>query len=497
MRRFWTLFLCFVCTASASAQAADFSTARQIIRDGMARESAPAVVVAIARGDSILWIEAFGYANRETRVPATIHTPFYLASLSKTITATAAMVLREQGRLDLDRPANDYLGNARLTSPAWSANGATLRRLATHTSGLTTFDVGCSTGCEPPSHDEIIRQYGVLMWPPAEHFDYSNLGYLVLGDAIARAARSDLGSLLRDDVFRPLGMVDASLGIDRQRENETAVQYSWTRGALPRESRIVSGGSSVYASAYDVVRFGMMHAKAHVAGAKAILSDAAIDTMQNSTVPADGNQQYGLGWWIETDRYGYRSVLAQGGTDASSTWLRIIPSERVVAVVLANKGVGFSSEVVDAMIAALLPRYADGLAAQKARSLAARSTPAPNPATPRLDSAYVGTWHGVVRAEQGDLPLEIVVSDSGSLCARVGAEASERMGRATFATGLFRLRVPGDLQSADTTGGRQLAFYLRPRGGVVNGTVTTNPNIASHLVGRFSYWVELRKIIGP
>ena len=496
MRRFRIALICLAWPAAAVAQAADFSTARQIIRDGMARDSAPAVAVAIARGDSILWMEAFGYANRETRAPATIHTPFYLASVTKTITATAAMVLREQGRLDLDRPANDYLGGSRLTSPAWNTNGATLRRLATHTSGLTTFDIGCSTArCELPSRDEIIRQYGVLMWPPGEHFDYSNLGYFILGDAIARATRSDLGAVLHNNVFRPLGMTDASLGIDPRRVDETAVQYSWTRGALPQESRFVSGASSVHASVNDVVRFGMLHAKAHAPGIQPILSDAVIDTMQYSTVPAGGTQQYGLGWWVETDRYGYRSVLAQGGTDASSAWLRIIPSERIVAVVLANKGVGFPSDVVDAMIASVLPRYAEGVAAQRAQSLASGSKPAATPAPPRLDSAFVGTWRGVARAEQGEVPLEIIVSDSGSLRATVGANSKERTGRANFATGLFRLRIPGDLQSPDST--RQLAFYLRPREGVVNGTVTTNPNAASQLGGRVSYFVELRKVAGP
>jgi CubicO group peptidase (beta-lactamase class C family) len=81
----------------------------------MARDSLPGLTIAVARGDSILWEEGFGWANRETRVSATPQTPFYLASLSKTITATALMVLREQGRLDLDRPANDYLG----TTPLW------------------------------------------------------------------------------------------------------------------------------------------------------------------------------------------------------------------------------------------------------------------------------------------------------------------------------------------------------------------------------------------
>src|SRR5947209_7603384 len=100
------LLVMVVCSLaqSLSAQRPDFSEARQIIRDGMARDSLAGLAFAMGQGDSILWEEGFGWANRETRVPATANTPFYLASVTKTITATVAMILRERGRLDLDQP---------------------------------------------------------------------------------------------------------------------------------------------------------------------------------------------------------------------------------------------------------------------------------------------------------------------------------------------------------------------------------------------------------
>src|SRR5688572_22412595 len=201
---------------AAHSQTTRFNAVRRLIQDGLARDSAPGLAIAVARGDSILWEEGFGWADREARVPATPHTPFYLASVTKTITATAAMILRERGRLDIDRPANDYLGVSKLWSPAWDAAGATVRRLAAHTSGLTTFDVGCPAEqprCRVPSADEVIRRYGVLVWPPGEHFDYSNLGYYVLGEVVARAAGRDLGTFLREELFRPLGMANSSLGV--------------------------------------------------------------------------------------------------------------------------------------------------------------------------------------------------------------------------------------------------------------------------------------------
>lgn len=472
----------------------DFSAARQLIRARMAKDSLPGLTIAVARGDSILWEEGFGWANRESRVPATPHTPFYLASISKTITATALMVLREQGRLNLDRPANEYLGNSRLWSPRWDASGATVRSVMTHTSGLTTFDIGCPTAqprCRIPSREEIISRYGVLVWPPKDRFDYSNLGYYALGQIVAGASGRDFGAFLHDEVFRPLGMTRSSLGADPALESQTAVQYHWVDGPVSHVTTIVSGASTIHASAHDLVRFGQLHAKVRRSGTRAVLSDAAIDTMQYSTVPAPRGQLYGLGWWVEEDRFGYRSLLAQGGTPAASTWLRIVPSEQIVVVVLANKGVGFPGEVMDTVLSAMLPRYATQIAArQPAQSGGGSAAAVPAATTPALDSTLVGRWTGSVRSDSGDVPLAFTILASGSVRGTIGSRPEEVSGRAQMGPTLFRITLPGDLTTPDSSGGRQFIFYLKPRDGALYGNLGATP---AGLFGRVSYWVELMR----
>src|SRR6185369_17907394 len=98
---------------------------------------------------------------------------------------------------------------------------------------------------------------------------------------------------------------------------------------------------------------------------------------QTVTVPTgSGTQRYGLGWWIE-DRFGYRTVLSQGGNSGAQAWLRMVPSERVAAVVLVNKGVAFAGAATDAALAAVLPRYAEAMKA----SAATTASPSPAPAT--------------------------------------------------------------------------------------------------------------------
>jgi CubicO group peptidase (beta-lactamase class C family) len=365
-----------------------------------------------------------------------------------------------------------------------------VRRLATHRSGITTFDLDCPTtapNCPFPSMDELIRRYGLVSRPPGEYFDYSNLGYNILGEVVAHAAGKDLGAFMRDEIFKPLGMTHSTLGVDTTARPAPAVPYFWVRGRVPHSLRRFAA-SSGYSSVHDLLRFGQMHAKVRPPGTRAILSDATIDTMQLSVVPATSQRHYGIGWWVDEDRFGYRSLLAQGGTAGSATWLRLIPSERVVVVVLSNKGVSFASNVVDAAISDLLPRYAAGLTAAQQTP---RSTPAP--ATQILDTSFVGAWTGSVLTESGEVAMQLTVSDSGAVRAAFSSRPGESPGRARFAGRLFRLNIAGDLTSADSTRGQRILFYLRPGDGIMNGTVTQGMSAASGLEGRVSYWVELRR----
>lgn len=324
----------------------------------------------------------------------------------------------------------------------------------------------------------------------------------VLGQVVAGGSGRDFGTFLRENVFRPLGMTRSSLGVDSALESETAVQYHWVDGPVSHVATIPSGASTIHASAHDLVLFGKLHVKARKPGARPLLSDAAIDTMQLSSVPASRGQRYGLGWWIEEDRFGYRTLLAQGGTPASSAWLRVVPSEQLVAVVLANKGVGWPDDVIDAVLAAILPRYAAQFAARQRRQSqppaagnapAPVSTAAPAAALPLLDSAFVGTWTGSIRSETGDVPLAVTFLASGAARGTIGSAPGERSGRARMGPTLFRLDLTGDLITADSSGGRQLPFYLKLWDGALYGTATMSPPAAPGLFGRASYWVELTK----
>jgi CubicO group peptidase (beta-lactamase class C family) len=489
--------------AQSLTRTPDFAEARRLIREAMASDSTIAAAIAVVRDGTIIWEEGFGFADPDRRLSATPDTPFQLASLAKTFEATLAAVLHERRRLDLDRPVNDYLRTTGVSSPVWDVRDVTIRRLLNHTAGLSTFDIWCDpdvprSSCQFPSADETIRRYGIVGQDPGKHFDYSNLGFFVASEAMARGAGRPLRELLRDEVFRPLGMVNASLGLDSAQARLVAVPFAWGQGFVrepPSAGATDYASARGYASAHDLALFAAFHMKARQRGQRAILSDGFIDRMQHDTVSTGrtDNQRYALGWWTEENRFGYRSVLAQGGNDRAQAWLRILPSERVAVALLVNKGIGFGAAVTDAALAATLPRYADAVAARERSNAAQASAPSVAPPT-ILDSTVVGAWTGRVRTADTDIPLELVFAQNGEVQARIGARSDVGTARVSTISGMLIVRIPGDLEAPNPAGKNRLTrFYLRVREAGWGGHVTTRPPNVTGLDGSVTYWAEITR----
>jgi CubicO group peptidase (beta-lactamase class C family) len=439
----------------------------------------PSLSIAVARHGKVLWEESFGWADRENRIPATPNTLYYTASVAKTFTATALMLLSERKRLDLDRPVNGYLAGAKLHSPAWNPALATVRRVETHTAGLTTFNAP-----QPMPVDEMIARYGILFWPPGEHFDYSNLGPLINEEVIARVSKRSYAEFMRTQVFRPLGLTHTSVGFDPALEKYTARSYH----ADPKLGIAPPQSGGIYCSAHDLLRFGMFHLKTRAPGQKAILSDRSIDAMQNQTVDTGDHtrNRYGLGWWVEDHRFGYRSVLGQGGTDAAQAWLRLIPSEGIAVVVLCNTGNTSGDPFIDEILSALLPTYAKN----RKKLVAPTSTETPPP-SPMPSKPFVGRWKGIIKTLRSDIPLTLTVSASGETHIQLGSQPPAVLDKTEFNENRLYGIMSGNL-GIEQDGASQadlLEFELYLRNGALKGAAVTRPYPS------LPFWAELHKII--
>ncbi len=154
-----------ICRMPCAPAAESLESLRTNIEKMRVESGVASIAVAVSRHGRIVWEGGFGWANREKRIPATQHTLYSLASISKPITATALMTLVEAGRIDLDAPINNYLGDAKLQARVGNASDATVRRVANHSAGLPEHYqfFFADESNRPPSRDETILRYGNLI----------------------------------------------------------------------------------------------------------------------------------------------------------------------------------------------------------------------------------------------------------------------------------------------------------------------------------------------
>jgi len=464
-----------------------FASVQKYIQDQMAAESIPALSIAVARDGKIVWEEGFGWPTRENHIKATAHTPYYLASVTKSLTSAALMLLQERHSLDLDHPVNDYLGASKVHSPMWDASQATVRRVATHTAGLTTYARDCAVNA-PDCHTSTstaIERYGLLFWPPGDHFDYSNLGYGILGEVVAHTSGKSYGDFLHDEIFQPLGMSDCALDMNPALRKSAAAQYDQTSHARsPLRSSDHPGASAVHCSVHDLALFGMFMINARVPGQKAILSEQSRDAMLNLTVDAGHGERYGMGWWVNPDLNGYRVVFGSGGTFDSAAALYMVPSEGIVVAVLANTGTSLADKVFQQAVSGLLPKFRD----QRDKSAQSVKLPEASPNTTQPAPKLAGKWTGEIQTWRGVVPLTLSISPTRDIHATINSQDRVLQNASVEdneAYGVFE----GDVRTPDAPRppyNLEIELYLR--GDTLAGAATTRGNGPA-----LPYWVTLKK----
>jgi len=413
-----------------------FKDVRSLILRLLDKSPAPSVSVAAARDSEIIWEESFGWAEVEQKIEATPHTAYSLASISKPITATGLMILVEKGLIDLDRPADDYLGDAKLTAYHGQAADATVQRLLHHTAGLPThwhFFYQDDPYLRP-TMDETIRRYAILTAPPGLVYNYSNLGYGILDYIIERKSGLSYPEFMAREVFHPLGMHDSAVYTEPGPENRVAQRYTGKK-RLPFYDFDHRGASAVYCSAHDLIRFGMFHLKNHLRDQKPILKDSTIEQMQTAVDPKVPDSNYKLGW-ATYEEFGYRFVAHGGGMPGVSTLLRLIPAENLAVVVLTN-GTGLNIDLIAKnMVGAMLPDYAEKVLSHKSPP---RRTTNPKE-TPR---EFLGTWEGEITTHAGKFPIQLVFAPQAKVrCRLVGKKYADMkpripLGRYSFEKDMF------------------------------------------------------------
>lgn len=493
MTRICTMVGIMLLSAFQLAAQDRFDSVRALIHQQILDGSVPSVAVAVAEHGRIVWEEGFGWANREQRIPATENTMYSLASISKPMTATALLTLVQAGKIDLDKPINVYLGDAKLVARVGNANDATVRRVANHSSGLP-LHYQFFYSDEPyqkPSYDETILRYGNLVTIPGEHYQYSNLGFGIIGYVLSRVSGESYSDFMRQAVFIKLGLTHTSVGVGPGLEQFQAIRYDDKGAPLPPYDFDHPGASAIYSSAHDLLRFGMFHLKDHLSDQAQILTDAAIDEMHtpsmkmadNPSMKIVENAGYGIGWMSEDRADGYHVVWHTGGMPGVATYLMLVPSENVAVVVLMNQmNRKAILKDVDAIFKVLLPKW--------------QATPLPPEAvsaafTPSPD--LLGTWKGTLHTYQKDLPATLKFLPAGGVKVQLADELESLLNNVQFKDGWLTGEACGDVRTEDSERHRAntLQFSLKLRGNHLNGAVSATKNGYNPVA--LSQWLDIEK----
>ena len=226
------------------------------------------LAVGVVRDGSLAWFHGHGVADIGSGTSVDEDTVFRIASISKTFTAIAVMQLWEQGLVDLDAPANDYLRGYSLVPAKAAFRPATLRQLLTHTAGVravrrTSDLLRPALGWEAslgraPSLAEYYRGGLRVDVEPGTKWAYSNHGFATLGQIVEDVSRLPFDRYLRERVFEPLGMESSDLARTERVRPRLATGYTLgSRGlrAVADREIVTPGAGAVYSTIRDMARY--------------------------------------------------------------------------------------------------------------------------------------------------------------------------------------------------------------------------------------------------
>lgn len=314
--------------------------------------------VAIVYDQDVLLAKGFGYADLDKKVLADRTTIYRVGSITKLFTALMLMQLRDAGKLNLDDPIEKYLPEFKIKSRFPDARPATFRQVAAHYSGLP-IEPPMTIEYEnpekfPPVEEQLKSLKDVEMIVPAmSEFAYSNLGYNIMGLALARVAKQPYTQYVDQHILKPLGMNQSGFALTESMKSHFAVGYKAASpdGTFERSSYPEHGLASgmLYSSVDDMTQFISLFFREGPAGGKQVLGSYSLREM---TIPvavstdlrkdAEGKPLSlwrvgsAIGWTLGVSSYGEQLDYKPGGTKGFSCIVYINYPRKLGLVVLMN-----------------------------------------------------------------------------------------------------------------------------------------------------------------
>ncbi len=328
------------------------------IREEMELNQIPGLALSIVHSGQVFYSQGFGVRDLSTAKTMTVDTPVELASLSKSLTALAILLLQAEGQIELASPVRRYLPELEAASPLLATT--TIGNLLAHRSGLTRQADRLLPCCGMPGdldlRGAVLRLQGArLDQRPGGYFVYANSNYVLLAAVVESVSGTPFPVFMRERIFLPLGMQGATLDLEKARSHGLAPLHELRWGKVrvsPSRYRGWLGSSAVKASASDLSQYMI-----------ALLDDDhPFAQLIASAKLSQETTGYNMGWEIGPED---TSVLRHGGNIwGANSAIILAPNLQLGAVVLINAGLHRAEEIVEAVFAYLCGKEAPPPAVQ-------------------------------------------------------------------------------------------------------------------------------------
>ncbi len=323
--------LWFLCTLLAGARADKID---ELVKGKMVSLHIPGVSIAVVKDGKVLLARGYGLASLELSVPATDKTVYEIGSMTKQFTATAIMMLVEEGKIGLDDKISKHLAGLPET---WK--DISVKNLLNHTSGIRSYtNIGDFVKLARIEHtkEEIVKMVSDLPldFTPGTKWVYSNTNYYLLGMIVEKESGKSLESFLEGRIFNPLAMDATRTGDPSIVIPNRASGYMWGGkflNAPPLQPTAAGGAGFLVSNVLDLAKWDA------ALYTNKLLTSSSLEQMWTSSKLNDGKKSgYGFGWGIKVDR-GHKIVSHGGGTAAFSTIIDRYVVDKLTVIVLTNR----------------------------------------------------------------------------------------------------------------------------------------------------------------
>ena len=313
------------------AQNDNLASIDRFVAGEMQARKIPGVAVAVLRDGKVDVLKTYGFANLEHQVPVKPETVFQSGSMGKQFAAAAVMILVQEGKVSLQDKIAKYFPGAPET---W--NNITVQHLLTHTAGMGDY---------PPEID-LHRDYteeqlfeafkkAPLAFAPGEKWDYSNVGYVMLGMLIRKVTGKFYGDFLKERIFTPLEMTTARVISEADIIPNRAAGYRVVAGEIKNQEWVspstnTTADGSLYFSILDLVKWDAALYTNHPLN-QSTLAQIWEPVKLNSGV----RKGYGFGWFTDVI-HNRRTVFHGGAWQGFKSCIMRFPDEKLTIIVLAN-----------------------------------------------------------------------------------------------------------------------------------------------------------------